>query len=556
MFPARIFLIGLSGAGKSTVGRLVAQRLGWEFADSDDEIERLTRRSIPEIFATEGEDRFRQREAEVLRALAAREPIVVSTGGGAPATPESREALGSGFVVWLAVSPAEAARRLSGNPLNSERPLLAGDARARLEALLQARLELYRGADAAIDVDELDPGQVADEVVALWEEWRRDPLPPGERFYGSQRPAPRLAPGHLPDTAAIVTTPQATYPVYVAEGAAAQLGTISRSLGLKGRAFVISDEAVGPLFDGRACDPLRAAGYAVHSFRIPPGEEHKTLATVSRVYDFLIDHRVERSDFVVCLGGGVVTDLAGFAAATCLRGIDFVHVPTTLLAMADAAIGGKTGVDHPKGKNLIGAFAQPRAVVIDPLFLRTLPERHLRNGWAELLKHGLILDEPLVRDLEQASRDGPPLMSPELIARSVAIKAAVVSDDEREAGRRTLLNYGHTIGHAIEAVSGYSAYLHGEAISVGMRAAGVIAVELGLLPEQDFERQQALLRTFGLPESAPGLSVDAVLDATLLDKKVRGGSIRWVLLEGIGNAIVREGVPDGVVRRAVETVLE
>jgi 3-dehydroquinate synthetase len=147
-------------------------------------------------------------------------------------------------------------------------------------------------------------------------------------------------------------------------------------------------------------------------------------------------------------------------------------------------------------------------------------------------------------------------MSPELIARSVAIKAAVVSDDEREAGRRTLLNYGHTIGHAIEAVSGYSAYLHGEAISVGMRAAGVIAVELGLLPEQDFERQQALLRTFGLPESAPGLSVDAVLDATLLDKKVRGGSIRWVLLEGIGNAIVREGVPDGVVRRAVETVLE
>ncbi|KXK13940.1 MAG: shikimate kinase [Chloroflexi bacterium OLB14] len=237
MFPARIFLIGLSGGGKSTVGRLVAQRLGWEFADSDDEIERVARRSIPELFAKEGEARFREREAEALRALAAREPIMIATGGGAPTTPESRVALGNGFVVWLAVSPAEAARRLAGNPLTSERPLLAGDARARLEALLQARLELYRGADAAIDVDELDPEQVADEVVALWEEWRRDPLPPGQRFYGSQRAAPRPAPGHIPDPAAIVTTPQATYPVYVAEGVAGQLGAICRSIGLKGRAF-------------------------------------------------------------------------------------------------------------------------------------------------------------------------------------------------------------------------------------------------------------------------------------------------------------------------------
>jgi 3-dehydroquinate synthase len=555
MFPSRIFLVGLSGGGKSTVGRLVARRLGWEFADSDDEIERSARRPVPEIFGQEGEARFRELEAEVLRALATREPIVVATGGGAPTDAESRVALGSGFVVWLAVSPAEAARRLAANPSASERPLLAGDARMKLEALLQARHELYRGADAAIDVDELDPEQVADEVVALWEEWRRDPLPPGERFYGARRPAPRPASSHIPDPAAIVSTPGASYPVYVAEGVAVALGPICRDLGLKGRAFVVSDEAVGPLFEARINEPLREAGYPVNSFRIPPGEEHKTLATVSMVYDFLITHRVERSDFVVCLGGGVVTDLAGFAAATCLRGIDFVHVPTSLLAMADAAIGGKTGVDHPRGKNLIGAFAQPRAVVIDPLFLRTLPERHLRNGWAELLKHGLILDERLVRDLEKASQDGPPLMSPDLIARSVAIKAAVVSDDEREAGRRTLLNYGHTIGHAIEAVTGYADYLHGEAISIGMRAAGLISVELGFLSEDEFGRQQALLRTFGLPDSAPGVPVDAVIEATLLDKKVRAGSVRWVLLEGIGNAVTRDGVPEDVVRRAVETVL-
>ena len=555
MFAPRIFLIGLSGGGKSTAGRLVAERLGWDFADSDDEIERTAGTPVPELFAREGEKGFREREAAVLRTLAARDSVVVAAGGGAPTTAESREALGSGFVVWLAVSPAESARRLAQDPSTSERPLLAGDIRGRLEALLSDRIELYRGADAAIDVDGLEPAQVADEVVALWEEWRRAPLPQGERFFGRGHPRPGPGAPRLPAPAAIVTTPAATYPVYVSDGVSLSVGAIARDLGLKGRAFIISDEAVGPLFEARIGDPLQSAGYTTHTFRIPPGEEHKTLATVSTVYDFLIGHRVERSDFVVCLGGGVVTDLAGFAAATCLRGIDFIHVPTSLLAMADASIGGKTGIDHPRGKNLIGAFAQPRTVVIDPLFLRSLPERHLRNGWAELLKHGLILDDLLVRDLESAQKSGPPLMSAGLIARSVAIKAAIVSDDEREAGRRTLLNYGHTIGHAIEAVSGFATILHGEAISVGMRAAALISRDLGLLSDDDFHRQQALLRAFGLPEAAPGLSVDAVLEATLLDKKVRGGSIRWVLLEGIGHAVVRDGVPDAVVRRAVEAVL-
>jgi 3-dehydroquinate synthetase len=247
--------------------------------------------------------------------------------------------------------------------------------------------------------------------------------------------------------------------------------------------------------------------------------------------------------------------MAGFAAATCLRGVDFVHVPTSLLGMVDAAIGGKTGVDHPRGKNLIGAFAQPRAVVIDPLTLRSLPERHLRNGWAEVVKHGFILDEPLVVELEAVAGDPAAMMSARLIAWSVAIKANIVSEDERESGRRTLLNYGHTIGHAIEAVTGYSAYLHGEAVAIGMRAAGLIALELGLLPADDFERQQKLIRAAGLPESAPGVSVDAVLAASTQDKKVRAGSINWVLLEGIGRATTRNTVPESVVRRAVEAVL-
>ncbi|PFG75045.1 3-dehydroquinate synthase [Tepidiforma thermophila] len=554
MVPRRIFLIGLSGSGKSTTGRILARRLGWEFIDTDDEIEREAGRTVAELFAAEGEAAFRQRELRALERAAAREPAVIATGGGAPTIPAARPILGTGFVVWLAVSPAVAAQRILAAPNASERPLLAGDPRARLEALHQARIDLYRGADAAVDCDDLTPEEQAEEIERLWYEWQRDPAPPAQRFYSPYAAPRESAPGPIPEPAAIVTAPGGTYPVLVGEGALGALGAICRDLDLDGRAFIITDTTVGPLFASRAESALESAGYTAATFAIPAGEEHKNLQTLSAVYDFLIDHRIERTDFVVTLGGGVVTDLAGFAAATILRGVPFLHAPTSLLAMADAAIGGKTGIDHPRGKNLIGAFAQPRAVVIDPLLLRTLPERQLRNGWAELLKHGFILDEPLVRDLEAASVDGPPLTSADLIARSVAIKAAIVSEDERESGRRTLLNYGHTVGHAIEAVTGYQTYLHGEAVAIGMRAAGIIAVELGLLPSADFERQQALIRRFGLPETAPGLDPRAVFDATLVDKKVRAGAIRWVLLERIGQAVVRQGVPDALVHHAIETV--
>lgn len=553
MTASRIFLVGLSGGGKSTAGRLAAQRLGWSFADSDDEIERMNGRKVPDIFRDDGEEAFRALELDALKGLAERDSIVIATGGGAVTTAAARELMGEGFVVWLSVSPEVAAGRIAASPATPERPLLAGDMRGRLEALLQARADWYRAADAAIDVDELSPELVAAEIANLWSEWRRSPLPPGERTYGGVRVAP--APFRGLEPCAFVRTPTETYPVIVSDGCFEGLGEVCREAGLHGRAFVVSDTAVGPLFAHRAEAVLKAAGYTAETLEVPAGEEHKTLATVETVYDWLISHRVERSDFVVCAGGGVVTDLAGFAAATCLRGIPFVHVPTSLLAMADASIGGKTGVDHARGKNLIGAFAQPKAVLIDPRLLKSLPARHLRNGWAELIKHGLILDAQLFADLEAASAVGPPLMSADLIARSVAIKANVVSEDEREAGRRTLLNYGHTVGHAIEAVTGYATYLHGEAISIGMRVAGTISRELGLLSDDDFARQQALLRRFELPECAPGLSADAVIEATLLDKKVRGGSVRWVLLEGIGNAVTRDAVPDAVVRRAIEEAL-
>ncbi|MGE5595508.1 MAG: 3-dehydroquinate synthase [Hyphomicrobiales bacterium] len=553
MNPNCIVLVGLSGSGKSTVGKLIANRLGWQFLDTDQLIADEAGKRVEDIFAKEGEYAFREREQRALDAATRLDHVVIATGGGAPTTAPSRDAIGRGFVVWLVVSPERAARRLAENPETEARPLLAGDPGTRLRQLLDERQSLYQLADAAVDVDSLTPEQCADEVIRLWHE-ERNAAHAGVRRFGSDG-STAAEDGEADPVAAVVKTPQASYPVIVQPGSLARLGGICRRLGLNGRAFVISDTAVGPIAVPGAMASLSAAGYVARSFEIPAGEAEKTLATVARVYDWLIGERVERSDFVVCLGGGVVTDLAGFAAATCLRGIAFVHVPTSLLAMVDAAVGGKTGVDHPLGKNLIGAFAQPRAVVIDPRLLESLPHRHLVNGWAEVLKHGLILDETLVSDLEDDAADPAALMSPTLIARSVAIKAAVVSDDEREAGRRTLLNYGHTVGHAIEAVTGYSTYLHGEAVAVGMHAAGRIAVEMGLLMPEELERQQRLIRLYGLPERAPGLDAAAILDATLSDKKVRGGSVRWVLLEGIGRAVVRDGVPEEVVRSAVAAVV-
>lgn len=547
MQSERIFLVGLSGSGKSTVGEAVASILGWAFVDTDREIERDTGRSIPEIFEQDGEAAFRELEAEELESCLNRQRVVIATGGGALTTERGRDAVDDGFSVWLSVSPAGAAARLAENQDTEQRPLLRGNLEERLATLLEERLPLYQAADAAVDVDEMTVEQVADEVVTLWREYRSSAPHSHGEGHGLYQPSGNIA--------AAVHTASATYPVIVANGAIEDLGAVCRDQGLDGRAFILADAAVLPIYGESVSASMREAGYTVEAMPLTGGEEKKNLGTVATIYDWLVEQRAERRDFAVCLGGGVITDMGGFAAATYLRGISFVHVPTTLLGMVDAAIGGKTGVDHARGKNLIGAFAQPSAVVIDPEVLASLPSRELRAGWAEVVKHGLILDRVLFNELSEVAGDPRAMADPRLIGWSAAIKAAIVSEDERESDRRMLLNYGHTLGHAIEAVTGYSTYLHGEAVALGMHAAGLMSVELGMLSREDFESQQRLLRACGLPETATGISVDAVLDATLHDKKVSGGRVRWVLLEGIGAAVVRDDVPAEVARRAAEIVL-
>jgi 3-dehydroquinate synthase len=348
------------------------------------------------------------------------------------------------------------------------------------------------------------------------------------------------------------------YDIHIQWGALDDLGAHMRNIGLGGAAFVVSDDAVGPLFGERAITSLHAAGFEAALRTFPAGEASKNLDTVRGVYDWLLDHHAERGSTVVALGGGVVGDLAGFAAATYLRGVPLVHVPTSLLAMVDASIGGKTGVDHAKGKNLIGAFYPPRIVISDPSLLTTLPQRALRDGFAEAIKHALILDPQMLDVLEgDAARlmaIEPDLMV-EFVARNAAIKASVVTQDEREGGLRMILNYGHTTAHAIEAVTGYARVMHGEADSIGMMAAAEIGRRMEITPASVGERQARVFERYSLPLRMPDIDVDAVIDAMAYDKKVASKTVRWVLLEDEGKPVIRDDVPMEIVRDVLVAIL-
>ena len=301
---------------------------------------------------------------------------------------------------------------------------------------------------------------------------------------------------------------------------------------------------------------LHEAGIVAHTFVMPSGEATKSLETVQAVYQWLGEHRAERGHAILAVGGGMVGDLAGFVAATYLRGLPFAQVPTSLAAMVDASIGGKVGVNLPSGKNLVGAFNQPRAVIADVELLSTLPPREMASGWAEAIKHALILD-PALFDLFNKKAEALLALerdiTTQVVRRSVAIKVGVVTEDERETtGRRSILNYGHTVGHAIEAATAYGTYLHGEAVSVGMMAAAEIGRRMGITPPEVVERQRELLLRFRLPVAAPRLSPDALARAIALDKKTTGGAVKWVLLEDIGRTVQRRDASPALVREVLD----
>jgi len=351
-----------------------------------------------------------------------------------------------------------------------------------------------------------------------------------------------------------VRIPGHEYQVTVQPGLLRSIGQQLRRVSRSAKAAIVTDGNVGPKYGAMLEESLRQEGFETITVTLPAGEEHKNLASLASIYDQVLPFGLDRATPLVALGGGVTGDITGFAAATILRGVPFVQVPTTLLAMVDASVGGKTGIDHAVGKNLIGAFHQPLAVLIDPGVLVTLPPRELRSGLAECIKHEMIRDATGFAELEQNIRRAVALdveYLASLVAHNVAIKAKVVENDPFEKGERAHLNFGHTFGHAIETISSYG-YAHGEAVALGMIAASRLAGMLQMLDQGSIDRIVNLIGAAGLPSGGLKLPIDALVASMSYDKKVRSGRLRFVLPTAIGAVTIRQDVPADMVRKALE----
>ncbi len=495
-----LVLIGFMGAGKTSAARAVAAELGVRPLDADALIEERLGSTIEEWFTHHGERAFRETEEEVVCELldGAGDGAVVSLGGGAVLSDRVRERLRRHTVVHLDVAPDTAWQRAGGRrPLSRDR--------RRFDELHAERAPLYEAlADAVV------PHATRESVRAALPAIRSlARTPPGTRLVWA-----RSASG--------------SYPVYIGHG-------LLRSgfWPVEGARFVVSDTSVGPLY---APEPPVAA--------IEPGESRKTLATAGWVLERLAEAGLDHDGHVAAVGGGVVGDLAGFCAATYQRGVRVVQVPTTLVAQVDSAYGGKTGVDLPQGKNYVGAYHQPSAVLVDPDTLATLPPEELAAGWAEVIKTALIAGGPLWARV----RHGSPPADRDLVLACVRTKLAVVAEDERDAGRRQVLNLGHTVGHAIETVTGYARYRHGEAVGLGLLAALTLSGRTGLRDEV-----AGLLADRGLPTTLdPAVDLAAVQTAVARDKKRRGGRVGFVLLHAPGELRTGCLVADDELRAALE----
>ncbi|WP_019505793.1 3-dehydroquinate synthase [Pleurocapsa sp. PCC 7319] len=355
-----------------------------------------------------------------------------------------------------------------------------------------------------------------------------------------------------------VNLPQDSYEIAIAPSSLAQLGNKMQKLAIGNKVLVISNPEIFKHYGEICVKSLEASGFETCTHLISAGESFKHLQSIQQVYDTALANHIERSSTLVALGGGVIGDMTGFAAATWLRGVNFVQVPTSLLAIVDASVGGKTGVNHPQGKNLIGAFYQPKLVAIDPTLLKTLPSREFRAGMAEVIKYGVIWDQDLFTKLEASDRlDSLDYVSEELletiITRSCQAKADVVSQDEKEAGLRAILNYGHTIGHAVESLTHYKQFVHGEAVAIGMVAAGKIAVEMGLWTKEQAQRQDALIVKTGLPTEIPSeLTIEDILETIKSDKKVKAGKVRFILPNSIGEVMITDQVTPEIITAALK----
>ena len=532
----RIVLVGLMGAGKTSIGRRLAARLGLPFLDADAEIELAAGCTIPELFARYGELYFRDGEKKVIRRLLKGGPAVIAYGGGAFMDAETRAATRERATsVWLRCALPTLVRRVASR---ENRPLLANkDHETTLAALMAKRYPIYAEADVIVDCGDEMPETTTSKVV--------DALS-----------------AHVPPRRLPVTLSTTRYDVVIGDGLLARAGALLAPVLPQKRAIVVSDTNVAALHMRTVTDSLAENGFETGQIVVPAGEATKNLDTYLSVVDQLLDARVERRTAVIALGGGVVGDLAGFSAATTLRGLPFVQIPTTLLSQVDSSVGGKTGVNTKRGKNLVGAFYQPKIVLADTGTLATLPPRELRAGYAEIAKAGLVGDADFFAWCESHGAHvvgGDREAQAEAIERACAFKAAVVGDDEREEkpnDGRALLNLGHTFGHALEAEYGYDGgLLHGEGVAAGLGLAFRLSEKLGFCTRADVDRVLSHVADVGMAAGLRSLnrrfSAAALIGHMRRDKKMRDGALHFVLARGIGQAFTSSDVPP----EAVEELL-
>jgi 3-dehydroquinate synthase len=520
-----IVLTGFMGTGKTTVGKKIAQQLAYDFVDTDELIQERAGKTVPEIFQEMGEVAFREMEASVARELAGRQGIVISTGGRLMLDPDNAAALSStGRVFCLVATPEEILDRVTKD-MATERPLLAvPNPMERIVELMQQRQEDY-GKFPQMVTSEKSPDAVTKNLVGIFQA--------------------------NPDQRVPITGAGKRYEYIVGGGL---LPFVKNLAGIAGPVAVITDTNTGPLY-AQSCGPVDMV------VEVPPGQQHKTLTVVQSICEELIEKGFDRSGTIIGLGGSVISGLAGFVAAVYMRGVDLVHCPTSLLAMVDTSIGGKAGINLPQGKNLVGAFKQPTAVIADVATLQSLSPEEFSSGMAEVIKHSLIDDAALFARIESGSwaREAGTLVPPladlqALVAQAIQVKIRIVQEDPFDQGRRNVLNLGHTFAHAIEQVCEHT-IRHGEAVAMGLVAAANLSARLGHCSPSLQDRLEPVLTDAGLPTRIPAhIDLPGVYQAMRRDKKAASGRIRFVLFREIGDVFLTDAVTQAQVLETLADV--
>ena len=551
-----LVLVGMMGSGKTSIGKRLAQRLGLPFVDSDHEIEAAHRLTISEIFASHGESYFRDGERRVLARLIGEGERVIATGGGAFVDPRTRGLIGAHAVaIWLRADFDVLMRRVRKRPT---RPLLQNpDPEGVMRRLIGERYPIYGEAHLAIQSRDAPHEIIIDEILDALEAHLSQNSKNGcDMNISAPPPAATNVRVALGDRA---------YDILIGPDLIARAGSLISQLAPGAAAFIVTDANVGAVWLDRLTAGFDAAGLRHGHIVLPAGEATQNYDHFIQLCEAALEAKLERGDFLVALGGGVMGDLTGFAASSIRRGMGFIQIPTTVLSQVDSSVGGKTGINSPHGKNLIGAFYQPALVLADTGALATLPLREFAAGYAEVVKYGLI-DRPDFFDWLEKHWQAVFARGPELehaIAVCCEAKAAVVARDETEQGDRALLNLGHTFGHALEKIVGYDSarLVHGEGVAVGMACAFRFSVRQGLCPPEAAERVEAHLRAVGLPtrisQALPGWNggVDEILSAMAQDKKVQRGALTFILARDIGQSFIAKNVEVAPLRAFLEDEL-